>query len=220
MTCKLLEDTMSRTLRLFILAAVLMSGLLLPSILFAHEHREVGKYEFVVGFLNEPAFEGEQNGISVRITNHETDEPVKGLEETLSAQVIHGAAQRDMPLTPVWNDPGHYKSHFYPTAVGDYTFRFFGEIEGTPIDEQFTSSPGGFDSVQSPGELQFPAQVSTVAELSTQLTAAQRTARMALLLGGAGLVLGLIGVMVAIVALRGRRPGAALHEPAAAHPSR
>jgi hypothetical protein len=36
----------------------------------AHERRDVagGQYRFVVGFLNEPAFQGELNAISVRIT--------------------------------------------------------------------------------------------------------------------------------------------------------
>jgi len=29
----------------------------------AHEHREVGKYEFVVGFQNEPAYVNQPNGV-------------------------------------------------------------------------------------------------------------------------------------------------------------
>lgn len=35
----------------------------------AHEGREVGDYNFVVGFINEPAIEGMVNGVSVRITS-------------------------------------------------------------------------------------------------------------------------------------------------------
>lgn len=34
----------------------------------AHEGRSVGDYNFVVGFLNEPAYEGFQNGVSIRVT--------------------------------------------------------------------------------------------------------------------------------------------------------
>ena len=35
----------------------------------AHEGREVGDYNFVVGFINEPAVEGMLNGVSVRVTS-------------------------------------------------------------------------------------------------------------------------------------------------------
>lgn len=209
----------SRFFRVFLLAMLLVGGLFSVSSASAHEHREVGKYTFVVGFLNEPAFEGELNAMSVRITNTETKQPVEGLESTLKAELIHGAAKRDMTLTPVFNDPGHYKAHFYPTAAGAYTFHFFGDIEGTPIDEQFTSKPGGFNEVQAPAALQFPASVPAANELSTQLAAAQSAAQTAMLLGGAGLLFGLVGLGVAVAALRGRSGRAKIGEPSAARSS-
>ncbi|MDG0866963.1 hypothetical protein [Candidatus Lucifugimonas marina] len=40
----------------------------------AHEGRDVGDYNFVVGFLNEPAVEGMLNGVSIRITALETED--------------------------------------------------------------------------------------------------------------------------------------------------
>jgi len=207
---------MFRYLRFFMLAALIGGGLLISSPVFAHEHRDVGEYEFVVGFINEPAFEGEQNGIWVNVTDKETGQPIEGLEDTLTAQVMYGAEHRDLPLQPAFGEQGVYTAVFYPTAAGDYTFRFFGDIEGTPVDESFTSSPEGFDSVQAPAELQFPARVPAPAELSSQLAAAQRTARTALLVGGAGLALGLLGVLGAGVALRRGRSGAARREAAVA----
>jgi len=170
----------------------------LPGIASAHEHREVGEYEFVVGFVNEPAYENEQNGIWLSVENHETGAPVEGLEDTLKAQLIYGAQTRDMQLTPAWGEEGVYTSNFYPTAAGDYTFRFYGDIDGTPVDEQFTSSPDGFDSVASVSELQFPSQVSTNAQLQAQI----RTAQM---LGAAGLAVGIAGLLLAAWALRSRR---------------
>ena len=39
----------------------------------AHEHRTVHEYMFVVGFIQEPAFEGLLNAVSVRITKMEDD---------------------------------------------------------------------------------------------------------------------------------------------------
>ena len=52
------------TLLLTVLFAVLGTGTAL-----AHEGRDVGDYNFVVGFINEPAVEGMLNGVSLRITS-------------------------------------------------------------------------------------------------------------------------------------------------------
>lgn len=41
--------------------------------LSAHEGRSVGDYNFVVGFLTEPAYEGLQNGVSVRVTKEKEE---------------------------------------------------------------------------------------------------------------------------------------------------
>ncbi|MBN4064777.1 hypothetical protein JYU04_03470 [Dehalococcoides mccartyi] len=58
-------------LLLTVLFAVLGTGTVL-----AHEGREVGDYNFVIGFINEPAVEGMLNGVSIRITSlvHDEDE--------------------------------------------------------------------------------------------------------------------------------------------------
>lgn len=51
-------------LLLTVLFAVLGTGTVL-----AHEGRDVGGYNFVVGFINEPAVEGMLNGVSLRVTS-------------------------------------------------------------------------------------------------------------------------------------------------------
>ena len=48
-------------------AAVLLLTLC-AAVAAAHEHRNVHEYNFVVGFIQEPAFEGLLNAVSVRIT--------------------------------------------------------------------------------------------------------------------------------------------------------
>ncbi len=206
---------MKRSLRTLI-AVALLSALLLPVAASAHEHRDVGQYKFVVGFINEPAFEGEQNGIWVSITDKTTQTPMENLAETLKAQVIYGEQQLDLALEPDWNEKGVYTADFYPTSAGDYTFRFFGDVNGTAIDETFTSSPEGFSSVQPTTALQFPAKVPAATELRSELAAALRMARTATILGGAGLAFGLISLLAALGALRGRRTPAALDERSAA----
>ena len=143
----------------------------LPMAAEAHESRTVadGRYELVVGFLDEPAFAGEKNGLSLRVAAYgaaatpEADDedasspvPVKGLEETLAAQVMYGGQTMDLMLDASWGDAGHYEAIFFPMEPGDYTFRVAGEIEGNTIAEAFTSSPTGFSPVQDPAPLRFP----------------------------------------------------------------
>ena len=104
----------------------------------AHEEREVGDHTFVVGFIDEPVFTGQKSGLEFFVSRGE--EPVEGLEETLQAEVTFGSETRDLEISPRFGEPGAYESVFFPTAAGPYTFRISGEVEGSAIDESFTSS--------------------------------------------------------------------------------
>ncbi|MGC4107426.1 MAG: FixH family protein [Thermomicrobiales bacterium] len=144
--------------RLLSVAAVLalMGSILLPLGASAHEHRTVATdYDFVVGFLSEPAIEGELNGVSLEVTKG--GEPVTGLDATLKVEVSIGDQKKEFALSPVWKQDGSYEAVFIPTKPGDYTFHFTGTIDGTAIDETFTSSPDGFDSVAPRTDYEFPA---------------------------------------------------------------
>jgi hypothetical protein len=142
-----------------VLAAMLAMTFLGSATVSAHEQRMVATdYTFVVGFLTEPAISGDTNGISLEVTKGDT--PVEGLADTIKAQVIFGDQTKDMTLSPVWNTPGAYKAVFIPTAPGDYTFHFTGTVEGTTIDETFTSSPEGFDSVADRADYEFPTSAN------------------------------------------------------------
>lgn len=124
---------------------------------FAHEKRNVaGKYDFVVGFLNEPAFSGAMNGIDLRIS--EGNKPVEGLEQALRAKVYFGDSQTSFPLAlkKRYKQPGNYAGYFYPTKPGKYTFVIEGVIEGDAIREVFASGPGTFGDVQDSENLKFP----------------------------------------------------------------
>ncbi|MBA2518674.1 MAG: hypothetical protein H0V24_03330 [Chloroflexia bacterium] len=160
------------------LAAAVTLTLVLAVPVLAHEHREIldGRYEITIGFLNEPAFVGEQNGLFLQVVDltaddgeaaagedeaaeegdHGAGEPVIGLDQTLQAEVIFGDQTMVLELSPMGGELGSYQSVFFPTAVGDYTFRLIGELDGNTIDESFTSAPDGFDSVQAVEALQFP----------------------------------------------------------------
>jgi hypothetical protein len=149
-------------------AAIALIAALIPTIAAAHEHREVadGQYELTVGFLNEPAFVNQQNGLDLRVAkvsdatpaaaDAHAGTPVEGLSDTLTAEVLYGDQSMALELEPVYNQPGAYRAIFFPTATGAYSFHISGEIEGNPIDETFTSGPETFSEVEPIEPLQFP----------------------------------------------------------------
>jgi hypothetical protein len=198
----------------------------------AHERRAVGeKYMMVVGFLNEPAFVGLENGLDLRIftgpdgadlAELPTAERVgiEGLEETLEAEVIVGERTMALEIEPRFRDPGAYNGHFFPTATGDYTFHISGTVEGTAIDETFTSSPETFSSVAGTTELQFPVKVPSNEELAAEIESVKASGSgsgsgstatateddddnsdMAMILGIVGIVVGAVGIGIGGLAL-------------------
>jgi hypothetical protein len=131
---------------------------------------------------------------------------------------------------------GEYDAAILPTAPGDYTFHITGSIHGTKLDITVTSGNETFDAVKGTADIEFPTKLPTLPEIvtrldrvDTRLAAAQSgptqaavdaaqasaadaraAADRALLVGGglgaAGLVVGLLGVAIALRA--SRRPSA------------
>jgi len=126
----------------------------------AHERRTVaGQYELIVGFLQEPAFAGQMNGLDLQVTvQGRKPKPVEGLERTLQASVLFGDDQQAMPLAlrRRYGKAGAYAGHFLPTRPGTYAFRLQGAINGVAIDEIFRSGPGTFHDVEDATALRFP----------------------------------------------------------------
>src|SRR5688572_12391090 len=121
------------------------STLVSPSAALAHERRDVGKYQFVVGFVQEPALQGEPNGIDLRITDRDTQQPVEGAERTLKATIALGGGQaKEFALRGVFRTPGAYTADVIPTRSGAYVFNFTGTIDGQQVNERFESGPGRF----------------------------------------------------------------------------
>jgi hypothetical protein len=138
-------------------------------------------------------------------------QPVEGLEESLQAELIFGVSQKTLAIEPVWNEPGSYTAAVIPTEAGDYTWRIFGTIEGTPVDVSMTSAPDTFASIEPKAAVAFPEAEPDVAEMSAQvndldaqLAAATATNQTALLVGGLGVLLAIAAMGVAIVGMRRR----------------
>lgn len=195
-----------------VVASVMLAsiGLLLvaPGAASAHERRTVaGDYTFVVGFLKEPALQGDPNGIDLRVSTA-GDQPVEGVEKTLKAEIVVGPNAMPIELRPRFRTPGAYNAEFIPTREGSYTFRFSGTVDGKPVNETFESGPGRFNDVQAATPLQFPDKVPSGAELQRAVAAADSRAATATTLGVSGLVAGVLGLLGAGWALMSRRQAA------------
>lgn len=169
----------------------------------AHESRDVGDYTVTVGFLDEPVYSGQKSGLDLRVALG--DEPVEGLEESLEAEVTFDGQSQDLPISPVFGEPGAYRSVFFPTAAGPYTFRIFGNLDGQEVDESFTSGPDTFSEVQDVTGGQFPVVLPAAGDTARDAeagAAAAGTATLALVIGGLGLVAGLVGVGLALARRR------------------
>lgn len=184
---------------------------------FAHEARDVGAYHFLVGWGNEPAYAGQQNSVQLILAYRATGKPVVNLGNTLHVTVIYGTQSMVFGLGPTFDPdthlgtPGDYRAWLYPTAPGDYTFHFTGTIGSQAIDQSFTSGPTTFATVQDPTPVEFPIQTPTMTELSQRVNvalprlASSSAASRAQLFGIIGMAVGALGLIVACIALLGRR---------------
>ncbi|HEX6391979.1 MAG TPA: hypothetical protein VFZ97_00975 [Acidimicrobiales bacterium] len=183
---------------------------------FAHEQRQVGAYQLTVGWEHEPTYVGDQNAVQLFVHDGRGN-PVDDLGSpvTLQVEVIFGG-QTSSPLDLGASfDPdtglgthGEFDAAIVPTAAGNYTFHFFGTINGQKVDERFTSSPKTFNAVEDPTSVQFPAKVPTVPELATlanrlssRVDHATAEAASAKNKASSGHTLGLVGVILGAVGL-------------------
>lgn len=141
----------------------------------AHERRQVGDYEFVVGWYDEPAFAEQPNGPEVTITKiikKKAKPVVEGVE--LSVEMIFGEESRTFEVEPaflvgIFGEPGNYNADLFPSRPGTWEFHFTGTVEGTEIDETFTSGPETFSDVNDPTEAAFPAVDPNNAQLAERI---------------------------------------------------
>lgn len=126
----------------------------------AHEGREVGDYEIVFGWREEPAFAGMMNGPEVFLGLHGAAEGELfpgDVEVSLQAEVSFGDQSMTLNLRPAYGETGHYVAELVPTLPGDYSFRLTGTIGDVEVEEVFSSADGEFSTVEPSGDIMFPA---------------------------------------------------------------
>jgi hypothetical protein len=175
----------------------------------AHVEIDVGNGQYVMelGFRDEPAYLGLPNALTLRVEQYATGgtEPVNDLAATLSAEVSRDGQVMSLPLVPVGE--GEYEAAFVPTATGDYTFRISGTIGEVTVDESVTSGPTTFNSVEPLSAIEFPQSLPDPMELQTAVAEANAAASTARTLGVAGVVAGVLGLILGGLAMaRSRQP--------------
>lgn len=172
----------------------------------AHETRNVGPYVFVVGWLNEPAFQGQPNAATVRITDPRTTPPKPVLEvnRTLAIKVFSGGLTTPFTGTvrAVFGQPGLYALDVIPTVSGGYKYQITGKVETLDVNETFESGPGRFNDVEAASALQFPEQVPSGADLAGKLNDLQATADQTRLLAIIAVILGLAALGLTLIRRR------------------
>jgi hypothetical protein len=187
------------------MAVVIASLLIFSGHAYAHERRTVGPYQFVVGWLNEPAYVGQLNSLDLRITDTRQNPAaaVSGLEKSLTADLAAGGlAPYKLDVTARFGTAGAYNGVVMPTVTGTYTFHITGKIDTTTIDEKFTSGPNTFGDIEDTAAVQYPAKVPVADDLGKKLDAIQSSVDQTRILALVALALGIVALGATAMARR------------------
>lgn len=189
-----------------VVPALFVIGLFaIPGSALAHERRTIGngKYDVVVGWDVEPAYQGIKNAAGIRISQAGSNPavPVMGAEKTLKVQIRQGATTREFPLRAVFGQQGYYVADIVPLREGEFQFNFTGMINEDQVNERFDTADGKFNKVESISGLQFPQVAPDPAEAAVAVASAQADAQSARTLAFVGIGLGVLGLLAALAAL-------------------
>ena len=173
----------------------------------AHERRMVGPYQFVVGWLNEPAYVGLMNSLDMRIsdTRAAPAKAIEGLEKTLTVDLqTGGLGSLPLTVTARFGTPGAYNGYVMPTTTGTYTFTIKGKIDTLDVNEKFESGPGRFGDIESTTALQYPNKVPAADDLTKRLGDLQSGIDQTRLLSAVAVVIGIVAIGAALAMSRRR----------------
>jgi hypothetical protein len=173
----------------------------------AHERRTVGPYQFVVGWLNEPAYVGLMNSLDLRVTDTRVTpaKNIEGLEKTITVDLqTGGLAPLPLTVTARFGTPGAYNGYAMPTATGTYVFHIKGKVESLDVDEKFESGPGRFGDIEATTALQYPNKVPAADDLNRRLGDLQSGIDQTRLLSAAAVVIGIVALGAAVAMSRRR----------------
>ena len=184
------------------LLVVLAAG---PAPAAAHDHLyggPHGEYGLTVGWRVEPPVVGVLNGLDLAINYSSNATMYEGAETGLTTVLSFGTYSVTKAI--VANEdrgPGWYTFDVIPTREGTYKVRIMGSLLGIPVDVNVT-----LDDVAARSTIEFPVTDPTPSDLQSSNAALQAQVGSAVLVGALGAILGLVGIGVAVVAMRRSRP--------------
>ena len=197
------------------------------SFAYAHTTVEVGPYEIVIGWQDEPPVVGIFNAITIDVREPGDVEGVSmGITnafKNMQATVVSGGASKvlDINTDP---RPGHYYAKIIPTKTGSLEIKLQGEINGIEVNDVIP-----IEDVESTSVLDFPTTSGSssgqeVTALKNAVTSIQKDvsliksqvggidtssgnfdAETAYNFGVFGMSLGAAGVILAIIAMLKRK---------------
>lgn len=180
------------------LVALLALVVIPAGVVRAHEHIPVGPYVLVIGWVHEPVYTGQPNGLDLLIklegepaaegtadAGHAADTGgVEDVAATIKFAVEYGGERKEYDVRPMWGRPGHYTADLMPMLAGTYTFFFSGSIKGEDLEIKFEPQ-----EVVAQDTISFPAAADPGA-LAAGLAALRQLNLPALGAGGLGVLLG------------------------------
>jgi len=177
-------------------ASFLLALMLLISIRVASAHTTVtaGPYDVEIGWLSEPPIIGQMNAIVVNISDHASGAASETDVSGLTVSVSYGGQSKILTLQPLGEDtPGQYVAPMLPTIPGEYTVDVTGKLGDTNVKVEVQP-----EEVQSADTVQFPNQAASQSQQGSNFGIAGWLAI-------AGLLTGLAGLVVAVLAWRKAR---------------
>ena len=207
---------------------VILLLLIIPSsigLAYGHTVDAVGEYRVEIGWMNEPVVSGETNGIEFYVSplipcpnisepikwaeSQEFQNGVEGLKKTVKMKLIYKDESITLPLSPDHNISGKYYAFVNPTLSGFYQANMLGTIEDTPIslsmhppkvaERSYIEFPEPSDITVQQMIDGHTALIEDVSELKDSVNSLEETKQMDV--GYAGIGVGIIGIVIAIVAL-------------------
>lgn len=147
-----------RPLLVVLLVGVLVGGAV--GVASAHDTETVDGYDVTFGGADEPVITGERMWMEVNIVNNETEEPVEGLEDslTMAVQRPFGNDTHELDLSGRFGEPGWYEAPVLFTEPGTYTVYINGTIDGAEVDLTFQKQ------VHNASNLEYPARSASTTE--------------------------------------------------------
>lgn len=120
----------------------------------AHDTETVDGYEVTFGGADEPVITGERMWLEVNIVETESEEPVEGLEDslTIAVQRPFGNDTHELDVSSRFGEPGWYEAPIVFTEPGTYTVFINGTVDWTEINLEFQKQ------VHNASNLEYPPQ--------------------------------------------------------------